>query len=509
MATPVRLPEEMEGAVRFVEDTPPVQIVEATLERLRNGAAARELLAASALAVTRSTELPADHHGGPVHPVSGIQAVFGAAQRLEGDWGLMPVVHSVALANKHIHHPMMGPAIMAELPAEGAGTGDLEADKAAFKEALARLKPKQAERLMIGLLPRCGPGEILDLMLPAAIRRNPLDDHYFLYPVLAIRAVETVGWEWAGVVLRAPVRYLATNARSLGIDTEGELSTDYVTRNLAAYHRFDEEAGPLMEQYGLLERDVAEKTSAAEDAAVAALAEEIGACDVYADIPEMIARALADGLSLEGTCEAMSAGASTLHLRSDYGNPFDVHFMTGMNARRYVLSHSGVSRENKVLALLSWSHGPEIRLAEHKMVWPARTDAATIAALPDRDQDALLDVITEEIVARPRKRELEERGGVEKMFAGEETHHIMMLAQQYAEKGYDAGALLRRMGEIMCRDDFAEMHTFKHLQGAVEEYEATRAPLRWVHLVSAVKETACSYGLSQGVYSEACSHLAI
>lgn len=509
MATPLRLPEEMESAVRFVEDTAPGHIVAATLERLRNGAAARDLLAASALAVTRSTELPADHHGGPVHPVSGIQAVFGAAGRLEGDWGLMPVVHSVALANKHIHHPMMGPSIMAELPAEGDRTDDLEADKAAFKEALARLKPKQAERMMIGLLSRCGPGEILDLMLTAAIRRNPLDDHYFLYPVFAVRALETIGWEWAAVVLRPPVRYLASNARSLGIDTEGELSTDYVTRNLAAYHRFGAEVGPLMEHYGLLERDIAEKTDSAEDAAVGALAEAIGACDAYAAIPEMIARALADGLSLEGTCEAMSVGASTLHLRTDYGNPFDVHFMTGMNARRYVLGLAGVTRENKIRALLSWSYGPEIRLAENKMVWPARTDAATIAALPDRGQDALLDAITEEIVTRPRKAELETRGGVEKMFAGEETHRIMAMAQQYAEKGYDSGALLRRMGEIMCRDDFAEMHTFKHLQGAVEEYEATRAPLGWVHLVSAVKETACSFGIAQGVYSEACSHLAI
>ena len=141
------------------------------------------------------------------------------------------------------------------------------------------------------------------------------------------------------------------------------------------------------------------------------------------------------------------------------------------------------------------------------MVWPARADAATIAALPDRGQDALLDAITEEIVARPRKAELETKGGVEKMLAGEETHHIMTLAQQYAELGYDAGALLRRMGEIVCRDDFAEMHTFKHLQGAVEEYAATRAPLGWVHLVSAVKETACSYGIAQGVYSDARPHL--
>ena len=37
MPKPITLPEAMEREVRFVEDTPPAHIVEATLERLRNG----------------------------------------------------------------------------------------------------------------------------------------------------------------------------------------------------------------------------------------------------------------------------------------------------------------------------------------------------------------------------------------------------------------------------------------------------------------------------------------
>ena len=64
-----------ERLVRFVEDTPPAEIVEATYRELESGAAPREMLMAAGLAVSRSTELPNQHHGGPVHPVSGLHAL--------------------------------------------------------------------------------------------------------------------------------------------------------------------------------------------------------------------------------------------------------------------------------------------------------------------------------------------------------------------------------------------------------------------------------------------------
>ena len=40
MATPITLPSEIEASVRFVEDTPPERVVQATLARLRAGEAA-------------------------------------------------------------------------------------------------------------------------------------------------------------------------------------------------------------------------------------------------------------------------------------------------------------------------------------------------------------------------------------------------------------------------------------------------------------------------------------
>ena len=46
---------------------------------------------------------------------------------------------------------------------------------------------------------------------------------------------------------------------------------------------------------------------------------------------------MADGLSLEGTGEALSIGAAGLFLRSLTGNPMDVHLHTSVNLRRYLV----------------------------------------------------------------------------------------------------------------------------------------------------------------------------
>ena len=74
-----------------------------------------------------------------------------------------------------------------------------------------------------------------------------------------------------------------------------------------------------------------------------------------------MAKALADGLSLEGAGEALSIGAAGLFLRSLGGNPMDVHLHTSINLRRYLLRLDGISLRNKLMLLLTWQSGPEIR----------------------------------------------------------------------------------------------------------------------------------------------------
>src|SRR5207249_4053917 len=233
MAQRVRYPDRIEPLVEFVEETTPERIVAATHDTLAAGTTVKDMLLASALAVVRSSDLPPGHHGGPLHPLCGLHAVHHISARLPGEYAMLPVIQNVAVANKHIHSPAMGPYMLADARPVSEND-DVDATVKAFRTAVSR-----------GVYNGC--------------------DHYFLY---------------------------------------------------------------------LLERDLRVKTGEDETAAITALADEIGRCNEFGEIPEMLARALGGGLSLEGAGEALSVGGSTLFLRSKTGNPMDVHINTGANTRR-------------------------------------------------------------------------------------------------------------------------------------------------------------------------------
>src|SRR5439155_110004 len=119
------------------------------------------------------------------------------------------------------------------------------------------------------LLERLSPMQVLELLLEVGVPKNQLDDHYFLFPLFTWRALEYFGWDYAKYIGRAPVRY--------------------VTRptNPAMMLDVDE----LIKKYELLERDLRAKTGDDETAAITALADEIGRCNEFGEIPEMLARA--------------------------------------------------------------------------------------------------------------------------------------------------------------------------------------------------------------------------
>src|SRR5262245_26888360 len=350
MHKPVKFGAEREALVRFIEEAPPEQVVEETYRRLRTGTSAKEMLHAAALAVTRSTDLPPGHHGGPLHPVAGLHAIYHTAARLSGERSYVPIIQSVALANRHVNDPQMGPYIMPQIvPLAGGGvlqslddrpagaiargsehlqgTGGPEETRASFFAAAERFSTYQAEHHFAWLLAHQSPVECLDTLLTVATPKNEVDDHYFIYPVFSYRALDLFGWDHADVLLRPVARY---SARKPSREPE-----------VAPFRE-------LIAEYDLLKRPLRQRTGADETARVGALGEEIGRVSVYADIPTLLARALADGLSLEGAGEALSIGASILFCRSYYGNPMDVHMHTGVNLRRYLLGMDGLSLENKL-----------------------------------------------------------------------------------------------------------------------------------------------------------------
>lgn len=495
----VRVPASIESLVHFVEETDPAEMLSATVAKLQAGVSSRDLLAGAALAVARSTDLPPGHHGGPVHPLSGIHAVYHLSERLTGDLQFVPVVQNVVLANRHIHHPAMGPFLMPEMQplaasalpetAYNGGTPgrvphqwlDEHHMIAATKESFLKARgfAGLAEHHLLWLLPRIPRGDLLDLLLTDAIPKNEVDDHYLLFPTFTWRAVEMLGWDYAPILLRPAARYATRPPAPPAVDWY--------------------EA--LFQEYGLLDRPLRQTTGPEETAAVLALGDAIGACNDYAHIPPLLGRALADGLSLEGCGESLSIGAATLYLRSAKGNPMDVHLHTGVNTRRYLLRpDSGLNLRHKLMLLMNWHTGPEVRNTAALLAPTPDPDPARVAALPHRDQDTLLEAIVDSIHAQPH---IDLLGvSIGQLQAAPEVQETVSLTQQYANLDYDPHALFLRLGEVACQDNFTEMHAYKHHQAAYEEFYSTRGVARWRHLVSAAKAAAISHGKVVTIYEE-------
>ena len=479
MFQPVAYPDHIEPLVRFVEDTAPERIIAATHDKLQVGTPVKDMLLASALAVIRSSDLPPGHHGGPLHPLSGIHAVHHTAARLSGEYAMLPVIQHVALSNKHIQSPVAAPYILAE--AQPLSTNDsVEATLDTIAYHVGRGEYAACDHYFLYLMQQLSPMQVLEQLLRVAIPKNSRDDHYFLFPVFTWRALEYFGWGYMRYIGRGPVRY--------------------VTRPPAPPSMADVDA--LIEEHGLLRRELRYDTGEDETPAIVALRDEIGRCNLFSEIPAMLAHALADGLSIQGTAEALSVGGATLFLRSESGNPMDVHIHTGANTRRYLLQQPEISLQTKLRALFMWNTGPEVLIAQRKMSPDILPDPERVEALPFHTQDELLDEIEELITNLPVGERLP-KASIATWQRGDEVKHAAVLAQQYANYEYDPEALIILLGKIACRDNFTEMHAFKHHQATYEEFHTTRPSLHWRHLVAAVQAAAVSHGRIQDVYEHA------
>jgi len=280
--------------VQFIEETPPAEVVDRTLGKLRGGLPIQTALTASALAVSRSTDMPSQHHGGPLHSLAGLYAVSKLTERLDGERRFIPVLQHVALSNKNIHHPAMGPYQLLEFAPLDAG--GVEATKSAFLGAVAWGDYNHSDHLFQWLWGQVPAIEAFDLLMSVAIRKNCHDDHYLILPGLLWRAFETgvLDKSYLPLLMRPVVRYVTRHPVVDGDPVASPLPL----------------IDALIEEHQLLVRVLRQRTGEDETGTIGRLGEAIARCDDYADIPSMMAGALAEGLSLEGGGEALSIGAA-------------------------------------------------------------------------------------------------------------------------------------------------------------------------------------------------------
>lgn len=283
--------------------------------------------------------------------------------------------------------------------------------------------------------------------------------------------------------MRPPVRYLSRHPM---VEQRPGFNSDFVAGDIKFYRRFGE-LEAMIDEFGLTDGSVTVETSGDESEAIAALTETIGHVDDITTIGRLVAKGLGDGLSLTGAGEALSIGGAMLFLRSRSGNPFDVHIHTGINARRYLIGLDGISVRNKILGLLTWCWGNEVRFINDIIDWPVGCDVSAT----DLGQVGLLAAIEASITTQPVVHAFDSGVNVDALELTDAAQEPMALAQQYAEAGYDAAAFFAMISQFTCHDDVSEMHAYKLQQAAFEEYNATCERYRWMHMVSAAKHAAC------------------
>ena len=96
--------------------------------------------------MSRSTDLPHSHHGGPVHTVSGLYDISHLSERNTGAKSFLPIIQSVALANKHIHSPDMSSTAMTRLRSTDLESMGKEMLLEGFRIALEKSMARSAER---------------------------------------------------------------------------------------------------------------------------------------------------------------------------------------------------------------------------------------------------------------------------------------------------------------------------------------------------------------------------
>ena len=119
---------------------------------------------------------------------------------------------------------------------------------------------------------------------------------------------------------------------------------------------------------------------------------------------------------------------------------------TGVNVRRHVLRVNGICKENKILALLLWNSGPEVRNAKERIDAGPYPSPDAVAAIPQQGQSQLLSAIEEAIAAN-------------------NVDGAATLTARYGELGHESQALITRLTEIACRDNVTEMHAFEAPSG--------------------------------------------
>lgn len=470
----------LEPLVGLMQETPAARLIPLVVERLRQGTALRDVVAAAALANAR-TFGGEDYIG--FHTMMAIAPAFHMAGELPEARRALPVL-KVLYRNSNRIQEFGGPRREVLRPVQAATLPSGRPGGEVLRESVRQSNMDNSERNFAAMAGTAD--DALNNVLHAV--QDACEVHRIVLPYRAWDLMGIIGRENAHTLLRQSVHYCVRAERN-----EWTLRTFSGVRALVPR---------LLDQHRLLSGVMG--TRPAEDRWVDELSRTIFAAtpDRAADAA---AAALAEGFDPAAVGEAITLAANQLVLRDNgrpraegpnkpagsiHGDSIGVHACDSANAWRNLARVTNPRNRAVCLILGAWqvAHDRGNRGGDFLTWQPypredAREQVRTVAA------DRLLPDLEDAIRNRNQVR-------------------AAALVQRYGESNQQP----RPLWDLLLRYGISEdgaLHAEKFYRTVTEEFSSTRAAFRWRHLIALARVTASEHGYAAPGHVDACRLLGV
>jgi hypothetical protein len=473
---------EMEPLVCMMQETPADKLLPRLVEKMRDGADLKKLVAAAALANAR-TFGGEDYVG--FHTMMALAPAYHMAKEMPEGRQPLPIfkvlyrnsnrIQEYGGGKKEVLHPVKP----GTLP-EGKSGGD------ALRDAVHRKDMTKADQTFAALAKKSAEDAFNDLLIAV---QECQEVHRVVLPHRAWALLPIIGKEHALTLLRQSVHYCVKN--------EGYSERYQPGRTALA---------KLFEQHRLLGRKLGKQ--ALDDAAVDKLSQTI-----FKSKPEdaagAVAEALADGIAPDAIGEAISLAANQLVLRDEgrpkgqtapnkpigsvHGDGIGVHACDSANAWRNMARVSNPRNTVACLILAAYQASKDrtdrTPHSDDFLKWQPypREDARTKVKTSDCD----------ELLKQ-----------TEAAIKNKDQALACALVHAYGEKDFPARCVFNLLLKYAVSEDGA-LHAEKYYRTVSEEFASTRPAFRWRQLVALARVTASEYGLAAPGHAESCKLLKV
>lgn len=468
---------DLEPLVSLMQQTPVDKLLPALVQRLQAGTSLRQLVAAGALANAR--EFGGNDYVG-FHTFMALGPAFAMSQELPETHRALPVL-KVLYRNTDRCHQFGGHGKEMLHPVEPVATANTHLTGEDLRKA-TRAADNTAAEATFATIMQLPAGEAYNHLQYAV--EDEVDVHRVVLAWRAWSTLDLTGKEHAHTLLRQSVRYCVDSERY----RRDKSMAEYEARINSPTH-IRQVLPRLLDQYSLLSKPLGSRR--VDDAWIERTSHEIISIR-QEQAAELVAAALADGISPEDVGEAISLAANELLLRDKaprtHGDSQGVHASDSANAWRNIARAS--NHRNTVASLICGAYHMQQQKSEsHKELYPFTEHLQKVTAT---DPAALL---------KEAESAIRENNQV----------HACAAVHRYGQLNLPSRPVFDLLLKYAISED-GRLHNEKYYRTVCEEFATMRPAFRWRQVTALARVMASSYGYNRedkqtgraAGYEEAC-----